>query len=143
MPSQCHMSALHTDTCPQQPCTHLDSTLVLSESLYRSKVSTVPLGTWPDVHQVVIATTGQVAAIWRPLESTHLLCVASKCGHMMLSHSDIMVVDVASPCPTAERRLAGSGWHIFSPKSVFVLLQDCHTCHWVSTSVNCIAGLSA
>lgn len=62
-PSQCCMSVLHIDICLWQLCAHLDSTLVLSEGLYRSEVSTPALGAWPNVHQIVIATTGQVAAI--------------------------------------------------------------------------------
>lgn len=43
---------------------------------------------------------------------------------MMLSHSDIMVMDVASPCPTAERKegLQGEG-DTFPHKSVFVVAR--------------------
>lgn len=96
---------------------------MLSEGLYGSKVSTPTLGARPDVHQIVVATTGQVAAVERPFESTHLLCVASKGSHVMLSHSDIVVMDVASPCPAAERKGLQGQADTFSSKSISVVAR--------------------
>lgn len=60
---------------------------------------------------------------------------------MMLSHSDIMMMDVASPCPTAERREGLQGQaEPFSPKSIFVVARllylplgfnQCYQQHWL------------
>lgn len=74
---------------------------MLSEGL-QGTPAPVTWGTGPHIHQVVIAATGQVTAIRGPVEATHFLAMSTRRSHMVFSHSDIMVMDVARPRPAGE-----------------------------------------
>lgn len=57
--------------------------------------ATLSRSTRPHVDQVIVATTGQMPSIWGPAQPTHLLAVASQCGHMVICYPNIVVVDMA------------------------------------------------
>lgn len=49
----------------------------------------------PDVHQVVIATWGEIFAICRPFETTNFLCMAIETADEMITLTDVVVDDLA------------------------------------------------
>jgi hypothetical protein len=51
--------------------------------------------TGPHVHHVVVAATGQVAAVGGPLQAAHLLRVALQRVDVVVGHPDVVVVDVS------------------------------------------------
>ena len=51
--------------------------------------------TGPDVHHVVVAAAGQVAAIGGPLKAAHLLRVACQSEDVVVGHPYVVVVDVS------------------------------------------------
>ena len=73
---------------------HLHCSLVLVEAMQRQVTvcHTVDAGV-PETQQVVIAATGKIFAVRRPLQSTHFLRVFVQSANMVVSNSDIMVVN--------------------------------------------------
>ena len=56
----------------------------------------------PDLNTVVVASTGQVPAIRRPGETTHLLIVTSESGDLVLRHSHVMEDNVSFSATTGQ-----------------------------------------
>ena len=82
--------------------THFDRSLMLCECVdgcVGGQVLTAPW--WPDVEQVVVATTGQKATVGRPAQTADLLCVTAQCPHLVVGHAYVVVVDVTAAWPTA------------------------------------------
>lgn len=81
---------------------HLDCGLVMGEGEERSHTH-AQVGV-PHNQVVVIATAGQAPAIPGPLQAADFLCVGSQGAHMVLSHTNIMVVDGTCPRATVDNR---------------------------------------
>lgn len=74
---------------------YLDCTLVLIEAVDSiTALAAALLHTWPHVHKVVVAATGQVSSIRGPLQPTHLLRVSGQGEDVVVCYPYIMVVDV-------------------------------------------------
>ena len=78
---------------------YLNCCLMLGECIEGSTLCVAGLvaGRVPDIEEVIVATTCQVFAVGRPLESTHLLSVAGQSRHMVLRYTHIMVVNRPTP----------------------------------------------
>lgn len=59
-------------------------------------------GAVPDIEEVVVATGGEVPSIRGPAKATHLLTVIGQRPHVVLCHTDVMVMDGTGPRSTAQ-----------------------------------------
>jgi hypothetical protein len=76
--------------------TYLDGRLVLGEGVKWRHLVTE--GRVPDVEHVVVAAAGEVASVGGPREAAHLLRVTGQCGHVVICHAHVVVVDLARAC---------------------------------------------
>lgn len=98
----------HDNHCQMIKESHLYSSLMFTKgvNILAAVLDAAPLHTWPNEHPVVIASTGQVPAIWGPPQPTYLLGVTSEWADVMFCHPHIMMMNVSWSWATAETQIS-------------------------------------